>query len=309
MLRKLLNHLKISYKIKLDGPLLIKSEQTTVTGVDMPFLLTYRAGQAHPVIPGSSIKGALRAHAERLCRTLAPGSVCEPYRVVKDHSAARPASCGLRLGEKKTLRSWEAYKHSCPICRLFGSTQFIGRFSTSDANTDKRESALQCRDGVAIDRFTGGAYSGAKFDLEVLPEGEFTSQLQLQNFELWQLALCALVLRDFSDGIIRLGSGKSRGLGQVHCEVESMILTSYGAKAPKVLNGLGHLADEAEKKQYGYWREKAQIKLPEAESYGLRHCFDLSQGWARRLSPALSDFTDQIKNHKTRYDAQFCLES
>ena len=82
------------------------------------------------------------------------------------------------------------------------------------------EEIKELRDGVGIDRQTGGASHGAKFDLEVVSTGvAFETDIHLRNFELWQLGMLFIVLQDMEDELIPLGSGRSRGLGKVKAEI------------------------------------------------------------------------------------------
>ena len=93
------------------------------------------------------------------------------------------------------------YEHSCPTCRLFGSTGFIGRIAIGDAYLVS-ESATEQRDGVGIDRFTGGASHSAKFELEVVSSNVvFETKIHLRNFEIWQLGMLFVVLQDLEDEI------------------------------------------------------------------------------------------------------------
>src|SRR5581483_1816282 len=75
-------------------------------------------------------------------------------------------------------------------------------------------------DGVGIDRLTGGASHGAKFELEVMSTGAiFETDIHLRNFEIWQLGMLFIVLQDLADELIRIGSGRSRGLGKVTAQI------------------------------------------------------------------------------------------
>src|SRR5205814_1300265 len=108
-----------------------------------------------------------------------------------------------------------AYANSCPTCRLFGSTSFTGRIAIGDAYLTSK-AATELRDGVGIDRLTGGASHGAKFELEVVSTGViFETDIHLRNFEIWQLGMLFIVIQDMEDELIHLGSGRSRGLGKV----------------------------------------------------------------------------------------------
>ena len=91
------------------------------------------------------------------------------------------------------------YAASCPTCRLFGSTGFIGRIAISDAYLASEQIKEQ-RDGVGIDRLTGGASHGAKFELEVVSaDVSFETDIHLRNFEIWQLGALFVVLQDMAD--------------------------------------------------------------------------------------------------------------
>jgi CRISPR/Cas system CSM-associated protein Csm3 (group 7 of RAMP superfamily) len=128
MLKKLINNAQIEFDIIPLDPLLIKSGQATVGGVDMSFVRTFHAGESEeePFIPGSSIKGMIRAYAEKICRSLKdkPVPVCLPYvKPGKELNGEHgQASCGLRFDDYKkkhsVVPSTDIYKHSCPICRF-----------------------------------------------------------------------------------------------------------------------------------------------------------------------------------------------
>jgi CRISPR-associated RAMP protein (TIGR02581 family) len=307
MLKKIINTAYIELCIIPIDPLLVKSGQASVSGVDMSFVRTYRYGeQEEPFIPGSSLKGVIRSYAERICRSLrdSPIPVCLPY--VKPGEEApnerNQASCGLRFEKYKKDKNLSAipttdiYRLSCPACRLFGSHRFVGRLGTSDAYlTDdfKATSAyvMEQRDGVAIDRFTGGAAPGAKYDLEVLTRGQFGTSIEIRNFERWQLGLVALILRDMCEGLIRVGSGKSRGLGRIQAEVKQFRIVYYNRR-PERLSGLAAFCTEEERTTYGLFSEsnKSVQALPVPHSNGLRNEYDVTETWKDILAPAVEDF-------------------
>ena len=71
----------------------------------------------------------------------------------------------------------------------FGSLKFGGRLSIGDAYPQPGKPPVQSRrNGVGIDRYTGGTVKGVLFDLVVIEGGVFEAHLRVQNFELWQLA-------------------------------------------------------------------------------------------------------------------------
>jgi CRISPR-associated RAMP protein (TIGR02581 family) len=311
MLKRIINTAQIELDIIPVDPLLVKSGQATVSGVDMSFVRTYRYGEKEePFIPGSSLKGVIRSYAERICRSLRdnPVPVCLPYVVPgKEESNERQqASCGLRFEKFKkenksaSLPSTDIYRLSCPACRLFGSHRFVGRLGVSDAYlTEDFKSGstyvIENRDGVAIDRFTGGAASGAKYDLEVLTRGEFGTSIEIRNFERWQLGLVALVLRDMCQGLIRVGSGKSRGLGRIRAKITECRLSYYNRK-PEYLAGLDMFCTDEERTSYGLFPESSSgaTPLPAPASNGLRNEYDVTETWKETLAPAVDDFVAYV---------------
>lgn len=312
MLKKIINTALIKIRIIPIDPILIKSGQATVGGTDMAFVRTYRSGEhSEPFLPGSSLKGMIRSYAEKICRSLhsEPVPVCLPYQkppMGRSLPVSGQASCGLCLGkikedfDIKELPSASAYKVSCATCRLFGSLEFAGRFSVSDGClTDqfKNKFVTEIRDGVAIDRLTGSTAGGAKFDLEVLTRGEFETHISIRNFERWQVGLIGLILRDMEDSLLRIGFGKSRGLGGFKIEIPEFKLTSYGTPMP-VLCGISKRCSDKENMEYGFAKEcqSGNPVMPDPEIKGLRYEYDITSDWKSKLEPAVTDFVEFIRS-------------
>lgn len=239
MLKKLINEAFCTLRITTTGPLLIKSGHASISGPDMTPVLTFRNGKQEAFIPGSSLKGVFRSHLEKVICSLKSRVVCYPFEGNENRQADISQrrrdyrdSCGgmfTQIGKKsddnrKFLeeRTDLVYAASCPACRLFGSTGFIGRLAISDAYLVSSEIKEQ-RDGVGIDRLTGGASHGAKFELEVVSTGVvFETDIHLRNFEIWQLGMLFIVVQDLEDELIRIGSGRSRGLGKVTASISDI---------------------------------------------------------------------------------------
>ncbi len=238
MFKQLVNECLIDLHLIPEGPILIKSGLATISGPDMAFVTVFRNGREEVYLPGSSLKGVLRSHAERITRTLNPEAACNPLAGKDSEEPSCGACFDKRKDKDEKLDTPTVYKDSCLICKLFGSTWLAGRLATSDAYAVGELPRPQRRDGVGIDRFTGGAARGAKFELEVVTEGIFATTLYLRNFELWQLALIGFLLQDLKDGLIRIGMGKSRGLGKIRGVVKNMQLSFLGSKAPKISDGM-----------------------------------------------------------------------
>lgn len=271
MFKRLVNECTIDLRLKPEGALLIKSGMPQMSEVDMAWVKVYRNGRPEVYLPGSSLKGTIRSHAERIARTIKPNAACDPFS-----RQGELAACGNVLDDLKRSKRGndpttpEVYKNSCLACRLFGNTWILGRFATEDAYVEGELPQIQQRDGVGIDRFTGGASRGAKFELEVITGGVFKTTLHLQNFELWQLGLIGFVLQDMKDGLVRMGSGKSRGLGKIVADIGKITLHYLGAGSKIAENGhfnimgVGALFEQHE--QYGMVKDDSvQVEASRGE--------------------------------------------
>jgi hypothetical protein len=250
------------------------------------------------------LKGVLRAYCEKICRSLRqnPVPVCLPYIDPENaaHEEQDQASCGLSMTkwEKKTkghMSSWDAYSLSCPACRMFGSLKFSGRCAVSDASAVEK-CLTEKRDGVAIDRVTGGVAGAAKYDLEVLTKGAFGAHIEVRNFERWQLGLLGLTLRDMTQGLIRVGMGKSRGLGRIQAQVTSFTLSFFN-HTPPTLTGMYGQCSSQEREQYGLVPEQegAGTDLPGPSRVGLRYVYDITQDWEDILSSGVDDAVSYVQ--------------
>lgn len=234
MHKRLLNELRLDFIIAPQGPLLIKSGQEAgadPTLLDMNFVRTTHATLGRTVyLPGSSLKGALRSYCEKIGRTVGL-DVCNPLKQRENDDGTR-MGCGFRLDPKaRSMSGIEIYPELCPICQVFGHTIMASHLWLADAypteETRDKVNDTEERDGVAIDRISGAVAVGP-FQLEVVTRGEFRTSLTLRNFQLWQVGLLALALRDMSDGRVPLGFAKSRGLGQVTINYERLEVSYPG---------------------------------------------------------------------------------
>ncbi|MGL5062846.1 MAG: RAMP superfamily CRISPR-associated protein, partial [Microcoleus sp.] len=234
MHKRFVNNCSIALTIIPDGPILIKSgkEGADPTKPDMEFVETYHAGGKSIYLPGSSLKGAIRAHAERIVRTM--GKDKRPSGDGFTLWASDPLSADKRNNPNDYLEEWkkanknhlnpgeELYKQSCFVSQIFGNTSVASRVRIEDAypDKDKPKPKVEERNGVAIDRVFGSVAVGP-FNYQVCTAGEFNTKMHLKNFTLAQLGLIGLVLRDLNDGWFGLGFAKSRGLGTVQVKLNA----------------------------------------------------------------------------------------
>lgn len=232
MHKRALNEVRIPLTLKVKGPILIKSGQEGMdpTRPDMEFMRT-----RHPdypdhetiFIPGSSLKGAIRAHAERILRTFHI-RCCDP---LTDDGCTKTLEKQVRA---EAYPGETGYALACAACRLFGCGFLASRARFADAFPAKPISEeVGQRTGVAIDRVLGSVAVGP-FQMEALTAGVLHTSITLSNFELWQLALLGLVLRDLEAGRLPVGFGKSRGFGDLRATMGSIALRVFASEGVTV---------------------------------------------------------------------------
>jgi CRISPR-associated RAMP protein (TIGR02581 family) len=327
MLKKLVNEAFCTLRIETTGPLLVKSGEQSISGPDMAPVLTYRNGRREIFIPGSSLKGVFRSHLEKIICSLQSGVVCYPFEGGDERQAGLEArqrdyrnSCGStfndygKRGERYRQfleeRTDLVYKASCPACRLFGSTGFIGRIAISDAHLVGNE-ITERRDGVGIDRLTGGASHGAKFELKVVGTGVvFETAIHLRNFEIWQLGMLFVVLDDLQDELIHIGSGRSRGLGRVRATLSEEpvggrpggFVTSSLRDSEEPVDQLWGLGCWLNDKSYGTWPDDYLPLTPSVERVerGIRTMRSFGSGNEEQFNAmrqaAMTQFIQRVKN-------------
>lgn len=167
-----------------------------------------------PYLPASSFRGALRAQAERILRT-----------VVGDHAACGAGTDRPPCPPPATVEEVAAL---CRACRLFGAAGWRSPLAVTDFTAaGEREAGERLHQHfVAIDRFTGGAATRFKFDAvayhRCVLRGEISlnpAALNRAGCGLWALGLIALTLRDLLEGDIGFGFGAAKGYGRCRARI------------------------------------------------------------------------------------------
>lgn len=179
----------------LDGSMLIRAGSTDPTAPDMAHLHSGRSGKNVPVLPGTSVAGALRARVGRIAKTLNlnPEEMTRKIFGGQDPDAKRQKLRASRLWLNESV-----VEHPMQI--------------------------VQNR--VKLDRFTGGAYPTALFsEKPVFARGdtEATLQMTLQNPEPHEIGILLLALKDLWTGDLPIGGEASVGRGRLrgkHAKIE-----------------------------------------------------------------------------------------
>lgn len=213
------------------------------------------------VLPGSSIRGALRSRAEKILRTLALGT---GWTITPDTEKQKMAACDVLEREADSpygscssrMDQWvksgtlndndyyrAVYADACLTCRLFGYSHLKGRLVVEDLRpVPDIPLVMKLLDHVAIDRFTGGAANQKKFNALAVAAGVFEGRLRLEGFEPYHLGLLSLLFKDLWCEDLPLGSGGTRGYGSVKGWPISVALECVPESWDPVYEAFGRIA-------------------------------------------------------------------
>ncbi|HEX5716603.1 MAG TPA: RAMP superfamily CRISPR-associated protein, partial [Thermoanaerobaculia bacterium] len=161
-----------------------------LTGSDQPVM---RDRSGRPLVPGSSLRGILRAGIESFCNSLGLHAV---RSMAEQSPTESPGDFGQRWRELDLVK------------RLFGAAaeerggfSYGSRFQISDA-VCQEDVLIELRDGVGIDRERRTASPGIKYDLEVVPAGtRFLGHIRFKNPADYELGLVAQALWMLDQGL------------------------------------------------------------------------------------------------------------
>ncbi len=197
----------------------MSAETAMPTATDLPVI---KDANGKPFIPGSSLRGAVRAYVERIVRTF-EGDAHPSKGEARGKGACIPTDkdrwC---LESREGLSEEEIYDCSCRVCRALGSPWLASRVRFTDLALIQRDGQSriepELRDAVAIDREKESVAN--KYDFEALPAGvRFQFELIAENLsEGEELGLVLLGVRALEQGEILIGGFKGRGLGHVKLE-------------------------------------------------------------------------------------------
>lgn len=183
-----------------------------------------------PYLPGSSLRGAIRSEVERIVagvgEDVAGIKTCILF--CKDDCNNEARRFQLRedfqkSGDKEKKLAEFAKNNICHVCKLLGCTVYASRLAIEDAYPENKrdlKSRSMIRDGVGIDRDTGAAREGVKFNYEVLETGsdpndsKFCLRMRAENVTEPDRKLINLILSLLKRGLY-IGGKRAGGLGRI----------------------------------------------------------------------------------------------
>lgn len=249
MFARLRNQFKLTFNLKVDSPLCIRSGEKSIdpTLPDMQCVRSNKNGESVVFIPGSSIKGVIRTQCEKIFNILAEKQiVCD---ICNKNKKSKCNSINEDWNGEKT------YNALCPACKMFGSMSLGGRIKFKDAYPINNEFKIGYRNCVKINRITGAAQGRGLYDFEVVEDGKFQVTITGDNYELYQLKILLWALDDINEGYVTFGSSSTRGNGKMLVEDLKLQIRDY-RESTKSLQGY-YESDKGkvlEYKQKGYYK-------------------------------------------------------
>ena len=184
-----------------------------------------------PYIPGSSLKGVLRAFLSSILHEPIDSKVDASFgsKDLRDKMVNKAKKDNPE--EYENMKDNEIlarliYKDSTTVERLFGSMVMAGKVKIADSTLVEERVVPDVRNGVAIDRDTHTAIGGALFETETVPAGTvFSFGVSAENLTLEEAELFEKLMAYFADGNITVGGRSRAGLGSV--ELQEVKVTLY----------------------------------------------------------------------------------
>lgn len=194
-------------------------------------------------LSGQSLKGALRSQFERILRTRGI-ACCDPSLKELDEAASQN---GLTMKRCDPIRSVRDLGDRCPACQVFGMGGWASTIKVSPFQ-ETAECSYARREFIAISRFTGGGVPHLKFSADVAMQPKLSGEISINierlnrtryrsanetpgnEIPLLEPILGALLhlFRDFAEGDIPVGAGRSKGFGAFTVSSPSVSSTADG---------------------------------------------------------------------------------
>lgn len=189
----------------------------------------FRNAQGLPMIPGSSLKGAMRSMLEQFLLSemgeeVFGGKACsEADPCINDKNKKYKDKVKDKTEEELSnyLFAEDSEGRLCMVCRLFGSKASSAKLHIRDAKVEEEtfQNEFEVRSGNAIDRELGKSMQGHLYEVEVVPEGTvFSFRAILENAEDEEWNCVKMLLLAMESGFLMIGGMKSRGLGGIELQ-------------------------------------------------------------------------------------------
>lgn len=182
-----------------------------------------------PYIPGSSLKGVLRARVESVAhlfghhpcflrKTEGENCKCLSQRKKGPEDIQKKAK---EFADNPTALADFLCSNLCIACRLFGGASWRSRLCFADLHPVDGDVPTERRDGVGIDRDSRRAVDNVKYGFQTVPPlTRFHFRLTAENLDADERLLLVVAISELVHGHVSLGGKTSRGLGSCHLDLE-----------------------------------------------------------------------------------------
>ena len=173
-----------------------------------------------PVIPGSSLKGALRSTLEAMLAELGH-KVCIPAAAIPRRHRRQAEEYARRLGR---MAPCDNIENPCPVCTIFGTAGrqvgLAGKGLFLDATVAGDYELIE-RSHVAIARDTRSQSEGSLMSLQAVDAGTtFRGQIRVVNAEPWEVGAILRALEGVE--LLGIGAKKTAGYGSLDIDVQEI---------------------------------------------------------------------------------------
>ncbi len=191
-----------------EGNLLVKSIAVPDCGEDAPDCMNLRNAAGDYIVPGSSLKGAVRNQMEKIAGY---------------------------LGREEIIRDTFGYTGASPKDSKAGNIVFHDTVVGSRMENDMAELSHR----IHIDKFTGGVMDGGLFhEKNVSGDMDISISIKNRNHPERTCGLLLMALRDLAIGVMNLGSGYNVGKGII--DVSEIIVKDTGNRQEAVIRFKGN---------------------------------------------------------------------
>jgi CRISPR/Cas system CSM-associated protein Csm3 (group 7 of RAMP superfamily) len=209
-----------------------------------------------PVIPGTSLKGAVRSTAEAISRSCLRITRREIQRSLSSRQAEPCKNVRAASSGRSDL---------CTCCSLFGALGYRGRVAFGEARTTgartsihRVQSPYPPREGARAYRNDRREFDGRKFYyhgapatvksgepyLAIDPQSTFRFSMHFENVSEEELCLLLVAMGISDDLIIKMGGGKQAMLGSVEVYPETLEIIDPAASFSDFTGGVRSLGGD-----------------------------------------------------------------
>lgn len=198
---------------RTEGSMLVKSIAITNAGGNTSFCTNLKNAAQEHIVPGSSLKGALRNQMEKIA----------------DY-----------LGRQELIKDTFGYTKDPAGDGKAGNIVF---YDTVVGKKEENE-RMELSSRIHIDKFTGGVMDGGLFqEKNIAGELEFHISVKDKNNPDSTSGLLLLALRDLAVGLVNIGSGYGVGKGMIAVERIVMKDEKHHTEATVTFSDAGSIAD------------------------------------------------------------------